>query len=366
MKNWQRICLVFLLSASMILPASAAENVQRQAELFGTQELKQALTPQTQKLLGSTDPTEQRELWEGVLDLLRHAAEDLADGLGSSFVQALRLIVLVVLCQLVDAVCEERGRTAAVMAGVLAAAAICMSDLHTLIGLGRTTMEELADFTAVLNPVMAAASTASGAVTGVGMQYPLTVFFSTVLIRSGHRLLIPAVYAYLALAVADGVQQNDRLKKLRELIGWSMEVIMKAVVYGFTGCLAVTGVLAGTADAARLKAAKLTISGMIPVVGGIISDAAQTVLSGAELLKSSIGTFGMLAILAIFLLPFLRMGLSYLLLKAVTAISGMFSGRLAGFLETVTKAMGYLLGMCGSSALICLLTCCCYLRVVRM
>ena len=43
--------------------------------------------------------------------------------------------------------------------------------------------------------------------------------------------------------------------------------------------LAAGMLVAGTADAATIKAAKFTMSSMVPVVGGILSDAAETVLA---------------------------------------------------------------------------------------
>ena len=41
-----------------------------------------------------------------------------------------------------------------------------------------------------------------------------------------------------------------------------------------------------------LKTAKLAVSGAVPVVGGVISDATETMLSGAALLRGSIGISG--------------------------------------------------------------------------
>ena len=365
MNTARRVVVLLCLLAALSIQVQAEEIVSAQAEIFGVDELQKALPSEAEALLSETEVTEDQNFWEGVMALLQNAAGAAVEIFFGGIGQALRLLLIIVICHLVDAVCEERGKAAALIAGVLTLASICMADLNTLIGLGRSTMEALSDFTAVLNPVMAAASTASGSVAGAGMNYALTVFFSNVLVKLCSQLLIPAVYAYLALAVTDSVQQQERLKKLRELLGWGIELCLKAVVYAFTGCLAVTGILSGTTDAAKLKAAKLAISSMIPVVGGIISNATETVLSGAELLKGTIGTIGMLAILAIFLLPFLRMGISYLLLKIVTALSGIFVSRLSGLLEAVAKAMGYLLAMTGSSALICVLTCCCYLKVVQ-
>ena len=55
-----------------------------------------------------------------------------------------------------------------------------------------------------------------------------------------------------------------------------------------------------------MKAAKFAISGAIPVVGGILSDAAETVLASAGILKGTVGVFGMVTILGICLIPLLQ------------------------------------------------------------
>ena len=60
---------------------------------------------------------------------------------------------------------------------------------------------------------------------------------------------------------------------------------------------------------------KTAISGMIPVVGGIIAEASETVLAGAGLLKGAIGVFGLLGVLALCAYPFLQLGIQYLLYK---------------------------------------------------
>ena len=275
-------------------------------------------------------------------------------------------MTVVILCQLAQSICEEKGRTAAAITGALAITACCGADLNTLIGLGRDTMDRLTNFNQLLLPVMCGAAAASGGAVGAGAIYTVTCFFSNLLLMAGNNLVIPVMYAYLGLALTDAAVQQERLKRLRELLGWLIEKGLKALVYLYTGLLTATGVLAGTADAAALKAAKLAISSAVPVVGGIISGAAETVLSSAGLLKSSIGTFGMLAIVSVFLFPFLQIGVSFLMLRITSALSDILGSCHAGLLEAVSKLMGYLLAMIGSSALMSLLSCCCFLKAVQL
>jgi hypothetical protein len=123
------------------------------------------------------------------------------------------------------------------------------------------------------------------------------------------------------------------------------------------------GMGGGSADAAALKAAKLTISGAVPVVGGILSDASEAVLVSTPLVKNTAGIYGILAILALCMGPFLKIGAHYLMLKlthAVTATIG--SKELNSLIGGFSTAMGLLLAMTGSVCLLLLISTVCFMK----
>ena len=97
--------------------------------------------------------------------------------------------------------------------------------------------------------------------------------------------------------------------------------VLKLILTLFTAYLAIAGGVSGNVDRMTLKTAKLAVSGAVPVVGGVISDATETMLSGAALLRGSIGIFGMLCVAAICFVPFVRAGASYLCYKAGAAVT---------------------------------------------
>lgn len=89
--------------------------------------------------------------------------------------------------------------------------------------------------------------------------------------------------------------------------GGRVKTALRAAVAAFTAYLTLTGLLAGAADEMTLKAAKSVISTAIPVVGGMISEASQAVLTSAALIRNSAGIFGLLAVLAVGLGRFCRL-----------------------------------------------------------
>ncbi len=172
-------------------------------------------------------------------------------------------------------------------------------------------------------------------------------------IRLIHTLMVPAACAYLAITAVDAATGNGMLRGLADGIKSLTSGALKLILTLFTAYLTIAGSVSGSVDRMALKTAKFAVSGAVPVVGGVISDATETVLSGASLLKNSIGVFGMLCVTAICLVPFLRAGASYLCYKAGAAVlSPLCSGSLRQLLEGVGTGFGLLLGMLSTCCLI--------------
>jgi stage III sporulation protein AE len=183
------------------------------------------------------------------------------------------------------------------------------------------------------------------------------VFFSQLLLSAIDKLLIPLVYAYVAVSCAQAAVGNEGLKKLADLIKNAVTVLLTGFLLVFVGYLTASGAIAGTVDATTVKAAKLAISRAIPVVGSILADASETVLAGAGVLKGSIGVAGMLVVLAICLTPFLRLAFQYLVYKLTAALCALVAqSRLSRLIDAIGSAFGLVLGMTGAAALILLIS----------
>jgi hypothetical protein len=125
----------------------------------------------------------------------------------------------------------------------------------------------------------------------------------------------------------------------------------------YVGYLTISGVIAGSVDAVTLKSTKLAISGIVPVVGSVIADAAETIAASASIIKNTIGIAGMLGVLAICVVPFLRLGAQYLIYKLTGTICSVFSDkRLSDLVVGIAGAFGIILGMAGACALLLMIS----------
>ena len=180
-----------------------------------------------------------------------------------------------------------------------------------------------------------------------------TVFFCDVLLTAIRSLLLPLLSLYIGAAAAAAMLGDTRLdaaaRGIKKGITWALTGFLTA----FTLYLSVAGIVAGTADAAAVRLTKRAIASAVPVVGNVIAGAAETVLSGAAALKNSIGVFGVLAVLGTCAVPFLRIGVQYMLYKLAAFAAGTVSSKpLVGLVDSLGSAFGLILGMVGGCALL--------------
>ncbi len=343
-----KFMLTLLLIFSLATPASALEITAPEVPKSGEEYM----------------PEKTDSFGDGFFELLQsallHLHPDLAEASQVCLSVAAAVMIVSVLRTFSGGI-----KMAADMAGTTAIAAVLLQNTNSMIRLGAETVAELSEYGKLLYPVMAAAMAAQGGVTASAALYTGTAIFDAVLSSLISNLMVPMVYLFLALAAANSAAGEDLLKKMRDLLKNAMSWCLKTVLTVFTTYMSITGVVSGTTDAAALKATKVTISSVVPVVGGILSDASEAVLVSAGALKNTAGIYGILAVLAVFLEPFLRIGSHYLILKATAAVCGIFGSKeMTGLIEDFSTAMGLLLAMTGSVCLLLLISTVCFMKGV--
>lgn len=354
-----RFFLAFLFFAAffaLALPAQAAEDTLAiQSEALHLDELERAAGDHAP----NTDLTQGISLDQGLMDLVDTGTQELGGIIRPALRSGALILVIVMLCGVAQGAAEEGSQVfhAAPVAGALAVATVAAADVHSLIGLGREAIEAMSTFSKVLLPTMAAAVAASGAPAGGVARQMATVLFSELLIHLISNLLIPLVYAYIAASAVHAAIGNLGLLRVAKAIKGVVTGILTSVLLVFVGYLTVSGVIAGTTDAMTVKTAKLAMSSMVPVVGGVLSDAAESVLAGAGILKNTVGVFGVLTILGASLLPFLQLGVHYLVYKLAAALSATVAdSTLVSLIDNIGGAFALVLGMTASCAVLLLVS----------
>ena len=360
-KLWIALGLAVVLAGS----ALAGDILQEEAEILGADRLAEAVPADAEDALDGVSPLEQADFGRTVKKILSGVLQNA----GRWARQAARSCAMLLAAALLGGAAQMSGgtaQTAARMASCLAMAAVCTSSLNGMIALAKDAIDTIGNFSALLLPVLSSALAASGGTSSGGALYAgstLLISLLTSLIRS---FFIPCVYCYLFLTTARYAIGDERLSPLQEGCGWVISAALKGTAGVFTAYLTLTGLLAGSADEMALKAAKGMISTAVPVVGSILSDASDAILTSAGLIKNAAGAFGLLAVLATGAAPFFHLAVQYLALRATAAIGGFVAQReQAGMLRGAATAMGQMLAMTGCAILMALVAICCFIKAVN-
>lgn len=344
----RRIVIFMILTIFLALPVSAVELTAP------------AVPESAQEYM----PSSQDNFGLGVLEVVRDAFLHLQPDIRETVTVCVTMFAMVAGISLMRTLPGSAQR-AVDLAGTVAIAMLLFEGTHSLIRIGAQTVADISEYGKMLFPVMASAMAAQGGISSSATLYAGTVVFDTLLSSVISHILTPLIYLYLAVSTAGSATGSEMLKKIQALLKWAATWSLKTILYVFTGYIAVTGVVSGTTDAATLKATKLTISGMVPVVGGILSDASEAVLISAGTVKNAAGIYGMFAVLAIWIGPFLKIGVQYLLLKVTGGICSVFGHKqTTDLIGDFSSGMGLLLGMTGSVCLMLMISTVCFMKGV--
>lgn len=299
-------------------------------------------------------------LWQIIKEAIAQLQPSFAEAAGISF----RLIAVSLLAGMLNVTSGKVKETVSLVS-VVGIGALLLEPSNALMKLGISTVTELSEYGKLLAPVMTGILAAQGGVTASGALYAGTTVFNTILNTCITELIVPMIYIYIALCIADRALREQTLKNLRDFVKWLMTWCLKIVLYVFTGYMSITGVVSGAADASAIKATKLTLSGVVPVVGGIISDASEAVLTSATVIKNATGIYGLLAIMAVWIAPFLQVGIQYLLLKLTAGVCGIFGNTPGvGLIKDFAAVMGLILAMIGTVSLLLMISTVCFMKGV--
>ena len=320
------------------------------------------LAPTAPEIAQRYMPENTESFTEGMLYVVKTAFSELQPELADSVKICISLIAVVLIINILQSFAKHNygviQLTGCVLIGIF-----LLEPLTSMINLATQTVFELSEYGKLILPVMTAALAAQGGGSSSAALYAGTAFFDAVLSKGIVKLTVPLLYVFLAFGIAESAIGLDILKKIRDFVKWLMTWSIKIILYAFTGYLSITRVITGVVDSSALKATKLTISGMVPVVGGIISEASDTILVSAALMKNAAGIYGIIAVFAICINPFIKIGTLYLLLKITTAICSVFGSKQSvSLVQDFTTGMGFVLAMTGTVCMLLLISLVCYIK----
>lgn len=309
-------------------------------------------------------PEEPQNFGEGLLYVFSKALVSLAPALKNATVICSGILSISLMSAILRNFTDE-AKSVVDLGATVILGLLLLSPANALIQLGISVVKELSEYGKLFMPAMATALAAQGGIGSSAALYAATIAFTTILTTAVSNLIVPLIYIYLCVSIASAAVNEEMLKKIKAFIKWLISWSLKILLYVYLAYISITGVISGTADATAVKAVKLSISAAVPVVGGILSDASETILVGAASVKNAAGIYGVFAMLSIWIGPFLKIAAQFVVLKLTGAICGVFgSDRVIDLTKDFSTAMGLVLAMTGTQCLLLIVSTVCFMRGV--
>ena len=342
MKHITGVLLFLLFTLALMHTAYAAPA---ESMIIDTDQLERRQPEEATTVYGVLKVTDTIDARSSLNKLWDHILLQIKELTASALQNGARIVLISFVSVLCCSVSDSRVLP---FVGAASVALVCMKNVASCAVVGRQALQTLTDYSHVLLPCLATAAAAGGAWTSAGAKYAASAMAMDMMITTEQNLAVPVLYAYASTAIAAKLTQNPLMQSLegfmRSVIKWSLLLLTG----GFTLYLSITGILTGTVDAAAAKAAKTVISGVLPVVGGMLADASGAVLAGAQMLRNGVGIIGMLVILAVCVSPYLMLGSHYLVYQIAGGFASSFGDqRIGGVIRCIGDVFGFLLGIVG-------------------
>lgn len=139
------------------------------------------------------------------------------------------------------------------------------------------------------------------------MIEPMLLFLITFISNLIVNVIIPIILVATALGIISKISDEVQVDKLSKFFKKGSVWVLTTVLGLFMTLTTLEGGVTSGLDGVTLKAGKSIVSNAIPVVGGILGDAIDTVLGYSNIIKNAVGIVGIIVVMCICIQPILNL-----------------------------------------------------------
>ena len=202
-----------------------------------------------------------------------------------------------------------------------------------LIGTLQKTSEVIRDMAKIIEgayPILLTLSVSAGAEQSATLISPTTLFVSDAVISAITNVVFPCLSLMLVTAIASNLNNSVKFKNLFGFLSSFLKWGIGLFATFFSIFLAVKGSAALTLDGISYKTAKYALGTSVPLVGGIVKDGLDMLVSSAVTIKNALGSLTVAMVFSVAIIPVIEIAAVSLCLKFVAAVTEPFSDCRAG------------------------------------
>ncbi len=193
---------------------------------------------------------------------------------------------------------------------------VIMQNFSSIINMCNTSIDNLVAFINSLVPLLITLLITTGNITTASTLQPIILFMITFIGNFINGIIIPLSLVTVAISIISNISERVKLDKITKFMNktiiWGLGIALTI----FVSVSSMESSMTKGVDALTVKTTKATVSNVIPIVGKILGDAVDTVLSCTNILKNAVGMVGVFVVISICMVPIIKlltlMGVYYL------------------------------------------------------
>lgn len=345
----KKLIVVLVLIFVLALPVYAQDNYVTQYQNVGADKLDESLDEQTQEFFEENGIDAKDYTWVNRLtsgSVVRHIWQFVTSGAKAPFKTGVLVASVIFLSAALTAFGTAPRFETAIYVAVLSIGALVAGDIWQSVSAAVNAVKGCSSFMLSFTPVFASIVALSGkAVTAPAMSALLLAAAETVSFVSSFAVL-PLMGGYLALSISSGVSplinSSGIVESVKKISMWILSLLGTL----FIGILGIQTAVNSAADSVTLRTAKFILGTSVPVAGGVLSEAVSTISASMGLLKSSVGIYGVAALIFMLLPIVVELILWRCALMLNISLAELFSlSKITGILRAVDSMLSVLLGV---------------------
>ena len=197
---------------------------------------------------------------------------------------------------------------------------IIMNSFAGIAQLVEQTANSLIGFMNLLIPLLMALMIYTGNIVSSSIVEPVLIFMINIFGNLIQNILIPLTLVFTSLNIVSKLTDTIKIEKMTKILKKGIVWGLGTMVTIFVFVLSLQKTLSTSIDGLTTKAAKSIVTSAVPVVGKILSDAVENIIGSAIILKNATGILGIIIMVAICMLPIIKLSVLTLAYKATSVL----------------------------------------------
>ncbi|MEB3101448.1 stage III sporulation protein AE [Ferviditalea candida] len=219
---------------------------------------------------------------------------------------------------------------------------IAINSFSVAIGYAKSAITGMIDFMVAMIPLLLTLLASMGSVVSASILHPLIIFMIHTVGTLIYAVVFPLLFFSTVLHIVSSLNEKYKVTQLANLLRNVSVGLLGVFLTVFLGVITVQGATSGVTDGVTIRTAKYVAGNFVPIVGGLFSDAADTVISASLLVKNAIGLVGVIIIILLAAFPAVKiLTLAFIYNLSAAVLQPLGESPITACLETIGKNMIY-------------------------